>query len=51
MSTYLEIAQEIVEDMTGRAGGDWWWDSLDEEIKQEILQEWAGIIREGVFAP
>lgn len=46
-----EIAQEIVDDMTGRSGADGWWDGIDPDIQEEILEEWTDIIRRGVVAP
>jgi hypothetical protein len=49
MSTRREVASELVEaiinDMTGRSGGDHWWDSIDAETQAEIRAKWAAIIK------
>ncbi len=39
-------ANEIVKDMSGRGGGDHWWDSVDHDIQEEIIEAWAKIIME-----
>lgn len=48
MSTKQKTAEEVVEsildDLTGRGGGDHWWDSIDEETKAEIRAKWQAIV-------
>lgn len=38
------IADNIIDDMCGRSGGDHWFESCDKEIQKEIRNEWADII-------
>ena len=37
----IEIARAVLKELKGRKGFDWWWDELDEDIKEEIETELA----------
>lgn len=37
---------KIIADLTDRAGGDWFWDPIDKETKQEIKKAWTKIMIE-----
>lgn len=39
-----KAAEAIARDIQDRSGGGGWWDSIDEDIQEEILDKWAGII-------
>lgn len=51
-----ETAKKIASDICGRRGGDAWFESIDNEIQDEIIEKWSGIIlalvrsREGELA-
>lgn len=38
-------AADIIVFFSGRKGFDWWWDDLDEDIQQEILDELDELLR------
>lgn len=48
MKTPLEIAQEILEDLTDRRGLRQAWEEIDDDIRDEILTRWVSIISEGI---
>ena len=33
------IVNAVLMELEGRKGFDWWWDDLDEDIRQEITDE------------
>ena len=33
-----DIVEAILNELRGRKGFDWWWDDLEEDIKQEIRE-------------
>ena len=39
-----KIVDRIIDDMTGRSGGDAWWDGIDVDITAEIKAEWVDIV-------
>ena len=39
-------AREIIYALTNRSGFDGWWDGIDEDIQDEIIEEIAQIIAE-----
>ena len=39
-------AAGIAADICDRSGGDGWWDGIDDDTQQEILQSWQEIIRQ-----
>ena len=39
-----EIVEIILDDLTGRSGGDGFWDGIDEDIQEEIKEEWGKLI-------
>lgn len=41
------IVDKIMKVFLGRAGFDGWWDDIDTDIKQEILQELEDVLKEG----
>lgn len=41
-------AQKIISTLQGRKGFDWWWHDIDDENKEEIIQEMAEIIDEHI---
>jgi GTP-dependent phosphoenolpyruvate carboxykinase len=41
-------ANDIIENMRSRSGGDHWWDGIDDAIQEEIRAEWAELIRQRV---
>ena len=40
------IVERILNDMNDRSGFDSFWDSIDEETREEIKQTWIEIIEE-----
>jgi len=44
-----EAVEKIIRDMTGRSGMDW--SDVDAEIRQEIRQTWAELIRDAAAEP
>jgi hypothetical protein len=47
----LEALDKIITDLTDRRGLRHVWDDLDEDIQQEIKEEWYGIIRDALERP
>ena len=43
-SLSLDAANLIKYDLTGRAGFDQWWDSIDPDIQDDIEQAWVELI-------
>lgn len=44
MNKYMfekQIARIIIEVLENRKGFDWWWDNLDKDIQNEIIEEIA----------
>jgi len=39
-----KIVDKIIEDLTGRCGGDHWFYGCDKEIQKEIRDEWTQIV-------
>lgn len=42
------IVEDLIEEMVGRAGLDGAWDSIDEETKEELLNQWREIVERHV---
>lgn len=40
----VAAARAIIKDLTGRSGGDGFWDTLEPDVQEEIVAEWAQII-------
>ena len=38
------VARAIRDDLIGRSGGDHYWHSVSEEVREEIVLKWAAII-------
>jgi hypothetical protein len=43
-----EIVEEILHELKGRKGFDWWWEEMDEDIQQEIKGLLVVIIDQGL---
>ncbi len=44
MSTPAEITDRVLNNLKGRSGFDHWWDTIGEDIQEEIKQELEGEI-------
>lgn len=47
MKQPVDIAAEIIDELTGRSGFDGFWDSVDDETRNEIMTTLTSIIAEG----
>lgn len=47
----VTAVNKILEDLTGRSGGDHLWESIDFETQSEIKDAWATIIMEAYADP
>lgn len=48
MKQPVDIAAEIIDELNGRSGFDGFWDSVDDETRDEILTRITSIITEGL---
>lgn len=46
MKSSVELACAIIDELNDRSGFDGWWDSVDDETRDEILTRLSGIISE-----
>lgn len=47
----MELVEYIIDDITGRSGGDAFWEPIDEEVKREIKELWASVIAPHIKEP
>lgn len=40
------MVDDIIHDMCGRSGGDWWWEPISPPVKREIKRTWARLLRD-----
>lgn len=44
MKTPTKLAKEIISTLNNRGGFDHWWDSIEEDIRKEIIEELSLVI-------
>jgi hypothetical protein len=40
----FEVASELIEELTSRKGFDGIWNSMDDEVRDEMFQKWVNIV-------